>query len=388
MLSMAVQSDGGFAVKRHRLGLVGGGPGSFIGAVHRIAAELDRRFVLVAGAFSSDAVRSAQAGGAYGIDPGRAYATVEAMIAAEAARADGIEVITIATPNHLHLQAAHAALDAGLAVMSDKPATASLAEARELAGIVAHAARPYALSYTYTGYPLVRQARALVAGGALGEIRKVVVEYPQGWLAAPIERAGSKQAGWRTDPARAGAGGCSGDIGVHAFNLAEFVTGQPVKRLLADLATVVPGRALDDDVAVLLRFAGGARGVLMASQISIGELNGLRIRVYGSQAAIDWRQEQPNVLTLSRLDGRVETLRTGDAQLAPAARAATRLPGGHPEGYLEAFANLYGDFADLLEGRGQADLVQGVDQGVRGMAFIETAVAASRAGAGWVDLVI
>jgi predicted dehydrogenase len=370
---------------RHRLGLVGGGPGSFIGPVHRIAAELDRRFVLVAGAFSSDPARSTQAGREYGIDPDRAYADVASMIAAEARRADGIEVITIATPNHLHLPAARAALDAGLAVMSDKPATASLAEAYTLAHIVARANRPYALSYTYSGYPLVRQARALIADGVLGEIRKIVVEYPQGWLAAPIELAGSKQAAWRTDPARAGAGGCIGDIGVHAFNLAEFVTGQQVTWLLADLATMVPGRALDDDVAVLLRFHGGARGVLMASQISIGELNGLRLRVYGSKAALDWRQEQPNTLMLSRLDGRVETLRTGDPNLAVAARAATRLPGGHPEGYLEAFANLYKDFADLLEGNGQAGLVQGMDEGVRGMAFIETAVAASRAGAGWVE---
>ena len=258
-------------------------------------------------------------------------------------------------------------------------------EARSLAGIVAGADRPYALSYTYTGYPLVRQARALIADGVLGELRKIVVEYPQGWLAAPIEHAGSKQAAWRTDPARAGAGGCIGDIGVHAFNLAEFVTQRRVTRLCADLATVVPGRALDDDVSVLLRFEGGVRGVLMASQISIGELNGLRIRVYGSRAGLDWRQEQPNTLTLSHLEGRLEILRTGDGQLAPAARAATRLPGGHPEGYLEAFANLYKDFADLLDGHGEAGLVQGVEEGVRGMAFIETAVDASRTGSGWID---
>jgi predicted dehydrogenase len=268
--------------------------------------------------------------------------------------------------------------------MSDKPMTASLAEARELADLVAQAGRPYALTYTYSGYPLVREARARVAAGAIGKVRKVVVEYPQGWLAGPAE---GKQAEWRVDPARAGAGGCIGDIGVHAFQLAEFVTGLKVTRLFADLAAVVPARALDDDCSILLRFDNGARGVLLASQIEVGELNGLRIRCYGDRGGLVWRQESPNDLTLHHLDGRTEIVRAGDAVLGSDARARTRTPGGHPEGYLEAFANLYRDFAAVLRGQ-DAPLLPGSTDGLRGMAFIETAVAASRDDAGWVDLKI
>lgn len=369
--------------KRLRMGLIGGGPGSFIGPVHRMAAELDGQIALVAGAFSSDAARSALAGEIYGIDPQRAYPDVAAMLTAEAARADPIDFVAIATPNYHHLSAATQSLAAGFAVVSDKPATASLEEARTLRDAVAAAGRPYALTYTYTGYPLVREARERVRRGAIGAVRKVVVEYPQGWLAGPAEHADNRQAAWRVDPTQAGPGGCIGDIGVHAFNLAEFVTGLSVDRLLADLGTVVPGRRLDDDVSVLLRFEGGARGVLMASQISIGELNGLRIRVYGETGSLDWHQEQPNSLSLHFSDGRTEVLRTGDAGLGADAHAATRLPGGHPEGYLEAFANLYRDVATVLRG-GTAPALQGVHEGVRGMAFIDTAVRASREQSGWV----
>jgi predicted dehydrogenase len=269
-------------------------------------------------------------------------------------------------------------------VLSDKPATATLEEARELATLIAAAGRPYGLTYTYSGYPLVREARERIAAGAIGTVRKVVVEYPQGWLAGEAE---GKQAAWRVDPAQAGIGGCIGDIGVHAFHLAEFVTGHRVARLLADLAAIVPGRALDDDCSVLLRFDNGARGVLLASQISVGERNGLRLRVYGDRGGLDWRQEQPNALWLHHADGRTELVQTGDAALSPAAQATTRTPGGHPEGYLEAFANLYRDFAARLRGEGGA-LLPGIDDGLRSMAFVATAVDASRHERGWVDLTV
>ena len=360
--------------------MIGGGPGAFIGPIHRIAAELDREIELVAGAFSSDAARSREAGDAYRIDPARAYASVDAMLEHEAARADGIDFVAITSPNHHHLIAARAALTAGVPVLSDKPATATLAEARALERVVDASGLPYGLTYTYSGYPLVREMRALIAAGGIGTVRKVVVEYVQGWLAG---EASGKQAEWRVDPARAGEGGAIADIGVHAFHLAEFVTGQRVVRLCADLAAVVPGRALDDDCQVLLGFDNGARGVLLASQVMFGERNGLRLRVYGDRGGLDWRQEAPNCLTLHRADGRTEIVQAGDAGLGAAAVQASRTPGGHPEGYLEAFANLYRDFARCLRGE-PGSLVPGIAEGVRGMAFIHTAVTSSRAAAGWV----
>ncbi|OAN62331.1 Gfo/Idh/MocA family protein [Sphingomonas sp. TDK1] len=372
-------------MRRLRMGLIGGGPGAFIGPVHRIAATLDSEIELVAGAFSRAPERSRQAGKAYGIAEDRSYPSWMALIEQERTRPDGIDFLTIATPNDTHLPIARAALAAGIAVMSDKPATATLAQARELAEIVREADRPYALSYTYSGYPLVRHARALIASGGLGTVRKVVVEYLQGWLAAPIERAGNKQAEWRTDAGKSGVGGAIGDIGVHAFHLAEFVTGLAVEAINADLAAVVPGRALDDDCSVLLRFAGGARGVLLASQIAIGEANGLTLRVYGDKASLAWRQESPNQLLIHHLSGRSEMLTAGGAGMLPAATAAARLPAGHPEGYLEAFANLYRDFARRLRGRPAPDL-PGMEDGVRSLQFIEQAVAASRDNRGWVPL--
>jgi predicted dehydrogenase len=369
-------------MRRLRMGMIGGGPGSFIGPIHRIAAELDREIELVAGVFSSNPERSREGGENYRIDPARAYPDLATMFAAEKAREDGIDFVAIVTPNHHHLPAAQAALEAGIPVLSDKPATATLDEARELANLVRDSGLPYGLTHTYTGYSLVREAKARVAGGAIGTVRKVVVEYPQGWLAG---EAIGKQAEWRVDPARSGEGGCIGDIGTHAFQLAEFVTGLRVTELLADLAAVVPGRHLDDDVSVLLRFDNGARGVLLASQIEVGELNGLRIRAYGDKGGLVWKQEEPNTLTLYSIDGTTQVIRAGDASIGPDARAATRTPGGHPEGYLEAFANLYRDFAKLLRGE-PAPLLPGIDDGVRGMAFIATAVAASRDRAGWVPL--
>jgi predicted dehydrogenase len=363
------------------MGMIGGGPGAFIGPVHRIAAELDRDVELVAGVFSRDAQRSIQAGHLYGIDANRAYPSLDTMLGEEVGRADPIDFVTIVTPNRHHLPAARAALNAGFAVLSDKPMAASLDEAIELAALAASAMRPYALTYTYSGYPLVREARARIASSALGTIRKVIVEYQQGWLAGPAK---GKQAEWRIDPAEAGNGGCIGDIGVHAFHLAEFVTGLRVSRVLSDLASVVPGRQLDDDNAVLLRFDNGARGVLLASQIAIGERNGLRLRVYGDKGGLDWCQENPNFLNLHHDDGRMEIVQAGDATLGPDAMAASRTPGGHPEGYLEAFANLYRDFARVLRG-GEAPLLPRAQDGLRSMAFIDAAV---RTSGTWTDLTI
>lgn len=371
-------------MRRLRMGMIGGGPGAFIGPVHRIAAELDREIELVAGAFSSSAEKSRAAGEAYRIDPSRAYADIATMLAEEAKRSDPIDFVAITTPNHMHLPAAKAALEAGFAVICDKPATTTLAQAHELAAIVEKAGKPFALTYTYSGYPLVREARARIAAGTLGAIRKVVVEYPQGWLSKPDT---GKQAEWRGDPARSGVGGCVADIGVHAFHLAEFITGLQVSEILADLGTVVPGRRVDDDCQILLRFANGARGALLASQISVGERNGLTIRIYGEKAGLRWRQEDPNMLWIYHDDGRSELVQAGDPGLGADAGRASRTPGGHPEGYLEAFANLYRDFARQIRGE-EGSLVPGIADGLRGMALIEQSVALSKAGAGWTKFTV
>ena len=370
-----------------RMAMVGGGPGSFIGPVHRMAAELDGRIRLAAGVFSRDPAKNAQAAADWGVSPDRVYPDHHAMIAAERARPDGVQLVSVVTPNHLHFDVSAAALNGGLHVISDKPATLDLAQARALADIVAASGKLYGLTYTYTGYPMVREAREILARGDLGAVRKVVVEYAQGWLSRPIERDGdNKQAAWRADPARSGVGGCIGDIGVHAFNIAEFVAGVRVERLCADVATVVPGRSLDDDCNVLLRFANGARGVLIASQVSAGARNGLRLSVYGEKGGLTWSHERPNELTLDWLDGPSQVLHAGSAYLGAAARAVTRLPTGHPEGFIEAFANIYRDFADAILGGPGGGLVPDIVEGVRGMAFVERAVAASRDEAGWVAL--
>jgi len=369
-----------------RLAMVGGGPGSFIGPVHRMAAELDGRIRLTAGVFSRDPAKNAQAAADWGVAPDRVYPDHHAMIAAERGRDDGVDLVSVVTPNHLHFDVAAAALKGGLHVISDKPATLNLAQARDLAEIVAASGKRYGLTYTYTGYPMVREAREIVARGDLGAVRKVVVEYSQGWLSRPLEREDNKQASWRSDPNKSGVGGCIGDIGVHAFNIAEFITGGRVERLCADVAAVVPGRDLDDDCNVLLRFEGAARGVLIASQISAGARNGLRISVYGETGGLTWGHEDPNVLTLDWLDGPSQVLHAGSAYLGVGARAVTRLPTGHPEGFIEAFANIYRDFADAILGQGDGQLVPDIAEGVRGMAFVERAVAASRADAGWVLL--
>ena len=370
--------------RKLRMGMVGGGPGAFIGPVHKIAAELDGKIELVAGAFSQSAERSRAAGAGFAIDPARAYSSYDRMFEAEKQRTDGIDFVVIATPNHLHLPVAKAALGAGIAVMSDKPATATYDEVLELESVVNKAALPYGLTHTYAGYSLVREARALLAAGALGPIRKVAVEYLQGWLSAPLEASGQKQAAWRSDPTLNGPGGCIGDIGTHAFHLLEYVTGLKVTSINAALRTFVPGRRLDDDCNALLRLEGGASGTLMASQVAAGERNGLCLRVYGEKGSIEWRQEDPNRLRVKWLDGPEEIRHAAGGYLGADARAVTRLPGGHPEGYIEAFAVLYREFADGLVAW-QKDpshimpvTLPGIQAGVRGMRFIERAIESSR----------
>ena len=380
--------------RKLRMGMVGGGPGAFIGPVHRMAAELDGRIELVAGAFSSSAEKSRMAGASYRIDPERAYGSYEEMFAKEKQRADGIDFVVIATPNSTHLPIAKAALEAGVPVVSDKPATATYDEVLELERAVKMAGLPYALTHTYAGYALVRDARAICASGELGAIRKVAVEYLQGWLSAPLERTGQKQAAWRADPALNGPGGCIGDIGTHAFHLAEYVTGMDVTALHGTLRSVVAGRKVDDDCTALLKMSNGAgveaEGVLMASQIAAGEGNGLRIRVYGEAASLHWAQETPNTLTVRRNSGPDETRHAGMAYLSADAVRVTRLPGGHPEGYLEAFAVLYREFADWLEAwradgaDAPPETLPGIRAGVRGMRFVERAMESNRTGK-WVE---
>jgi predicted dehydrogenase len=376
--------------RKLRMGMVGGGPGAFIGPVHKMAAELDGKIELVAGAFSQSAERSKAAGVGFGIDPERAYADFREMIRAEGKRADGIDLVVIATPNHMHLPVALAALEAGIPVMSDKPATATYAEVLELEAAVAKAGVPYALTHTYAGYSLVREARAICRSGQLGAIRKVAVEYLQGWLSRPLETTGQKQAAWRSDPKLNGPGGCIGDIGTHALHLSEYVTCTKVISLNAVLRTVVAGRRLDDDCNALIRMENGASGTLMASQVAAGEGNGLRLRVYGENGSIDWRQEDPNRLRVKWLDGPEEIRHAAAAYLSGDARAVTRLPGGHPEGYIEAFAVLYREFAEELwawkEGKvnPMPETLPGIVAGVRGMRFIERAIESSRTES-WVE---
>ena len=376
--------------RKLRMGMVGGGPGAFIGPVHKMAAELDGRIELVAGAFSQSAERSRTAGETFRIDPARAYAGYEEMLKAERARAGGIDFVVIATPNHLHLPVAVAALEAGFAVVSDKPATATYAEVVELEAAVRKAGLPYALTHTYAGYSLVREARSICQSGQLGKIRKVAVEYLQGWLSKPLETTGQKQAAWRSDPALNGPGGCIGDIGTHAFHLVEYVTGARVTSLNAALRMVVPGRRLDDDCNALLRMENGATGTLMASQVAAGEGNGLRLRVYGEKGSIEWHQEDPNRLRVKWEGGPEEVRYAAGGYLSPGARAVTRLPGGHPEGYVEAFAVLYREFAEGLtafkDGKPNPmpETLPGIVAGVRGMRFIERAIESSRTES-WVE---
>ena len=372
---------------RLRLGMVGGGEGAFIGAVHRIAARIDDEWELVAGALSSDPERARRSGASLRLDPDRSYASFTDMAKAEAGRLDAVAIVT---PNHVHHPAAAAFLDAGIDVICDKPLCRTMDEAHDLAARVEASGKLFAITYNYTGYPMVRHAREMVAAGALGKIRSVQAEYAQDWLSTDLESTGQKQAGWRTDPARSGAGGAIGDIGTHAFNLAEFITGLECAELAADLQSFVPGRRLDDNAQMLLRFQGGARGSLWASQVAPGNENGLAIRIYGETGSLSWRQEHPNQLHHAALGQPPAVITRGGPGAGPAAAHATRIPAGHPEGYLEGFGQLYRDIAAQLRAR-QAGiapdpavmLVPGIAEGVRGMAFVTAAVASSGANGGW-----
>jgi predicted dehydrogenase len=376
--------------RKLRMGMAGGGPGSFIGPVHRIAAELNGRIQLVAGAFSQSPERTREAGLRFGIDPARAYADYRRMMEAESRRPDGIDFVVIATPNHLHLPIARAAFEAGIPVMSDKPATATYDEALELAEIVGKSGLPYGLTHTYAGYAMVREARALCAAGRLGPIRKVAVEYFQGWLSGPLEATGHRQAEWRTDPMRSGPGGAIGDIGTHAFHLLEYVSGLRVTAINATLRSVVPGRRLDDDCNAFLRLSNGAAGTLACSQVAAGEINQVRLRIYGETGSLEWLQQDPNRLIVRQQDGPEEIRHAAAAYLSADARSVARVPSGHPEGYIEAFAVLYREFADALAAwkQGSANplppTLPGIEAGLRGMRFIERAIESHRRSA-WVD---
>lgn len=374
------------------MGMVGGGEGAFIGAVHRMAAAIDGEIELVCGAFSSDAERSARSGEALYLDSGRVYSNYTAMLTAEAQLPpeQRMQFVAIVTPNHMHYPVADAALRAGFHVMSDKPATFNLPEALQLRELVRETGLLYGLTHTYTGYPLVKEARERVARGDLGTIRKVVVEYPQGWLSDRQEDEDNKQAAWRLDPKQAGISSCMGDIGVHAANLAEYVTGLKISEICSDLTAFVEGRELDDDGAILLRYENGARGVLHSSQVSVGEENGIKIRAYGEKGGLEWEQLEPNTLWLKWQDRPTEMLRTGGAYLSELAAANTRTPLGHPEGYLEAFANLYMAFAGQIRAFEAGEVPDarsadcpGIEEAVRGMTFIEIAVAASNSDVKW-----
>ena len=380
-----------------RMGMVGGGVGAFIGEVHRMAARLDNRIDLVCGAFSSNAARSKQSGKDLGLDANRVYGSYEEMFKAEAGLPEDqrMQFVSIVTPNATHFPVAKAALEAGFHVMSDKPATFDLKEARALKRLVEKTGLQYGLTHNYTGYPLVKEARDMVKKGKLGDIKKVVVEYPQGWLATNLEQSGQKQAGWRTDPSQAGISCCMGDIGTHAENLAEYITGLKIVELCADLSTFVPGRKLDDDGNVLLRLENGAKGLLHASQISVGEENGLNIRVYGSKGGLKWVQAMPNQLFVYAMDKPMQVLTPGanNAWLSKAALHHCRLPAGHPEAFLEAFANVYRNYVDTLSAKLAGKKPKAldldfptIDDGVRGMAFIETVVKSSQSKQKWVKM--
>jgi len=376
---------------RIRYGMVGGGPGAFIGAVHRMAARLEGRYELVAGAFSSDPGRAAAMGAELNLDPGRAYETFGEMAQAERARRDGIEAVVIVTPNHLHFAVARAFLEAGVHVICDKPVTTTLADAEALRELVKASGRLFFVTYTYGTYPMVSQARALVRSGEIGAVRVVQVEYAQSWLSTAVEFAGSRQASWRTDPARAGEGGCLGDIGTHAYHLVEYVTGLTTQSLAAELTRFVPGRRLDDNVQVMLRFAGGARGSLWASQVAAGEDNALRLRVYGEKASVCWDQEHPEELRFAPLGSPPQTMRRGGPGVGPWATGVTRLPIGHPEGTLEGFGLLYSEVADaIIAVREQRPLpairVATIEEGVAGVRFVDACVRSARQDTAWVNL--
>jgi predicted dehydrogenase len=379
--------------RRLRLGMIGGGRGAFIGGVHRIAARLDDRYELVAGVFSADPQRSRDSGADLLLDARRCYASVDEMIEAESARADRVDVVAIVTPNHLHHAAAKKFLEAGVHVICDKPMTTSVADAEDLVSTAERTQRVLAVTYNYSGYPLIRQAKEMIAAGDLGELRLVQVEYAQDWLTTLLEAEGQKQASWRADPKLAGAAAAVGDIGTHAFHLAEFVSGLRVAQLAADLSTHVAGRKLDDNAQMLLRFANGARGSLWASQVAPGNENGLRLRIYGSKGGLEWSQEEPNHMRHAPYGQQPRIIARGGPGLSPIAASGTRIPAGHPEGYLEGFAQVYRDIADLIAAYDAkssppagARLAPTARDGLRGVQFVHAAVESSRKDAAWVNL--
>jgi predicted dehydrogenase len=379
--------------RRLRLGMVGGGPGAFIGAVHRIAARMDDHFELVAAALSSDPARSRAAAIDLHVAPERAYGSFAEMVAAEAKRPDRIDAVSIVTPNHVHFGPAKAFLEAGIHVICDKPLTTTVADALALAEIVRRSGLIFGLTHNYTGYPLVRQAREMIAAGELGRLRVVQVEYAQDWLTTAVEATGQKQAVWRTDPAQSGPAGSLGDIGTHAYNIACFVTGLRCYQVAADVSIFVPGRRLDDNVQVLLRFEGGARGMLWASQVATGNENNLRLRVYGEKAGLEWGQENPNYLRFTRYGKEPMTISRNGAGSTDVAKHASRIPSGHPEGYLEAFAQLYADLAEQISARNEKRapsptslLVPGVVEGVEGVRFISGVLESSGKNSAWVGI--
>lgn len=375
---------------RIRLGMIGGGQGAFIGAVHRIAARIDDQYELVAGALSSDADRALASAKELGLASDRSYADVDALIAGETGRDDGIEAVAIVTPNHVHYPAAKACLEAGIHVICDKPLTVTSDEANDLIEVAKSKDRILAVTYNYSGYPMIRQARDMIANGELGDIRVVQVEYAQDWLTEPLEQTGQKQAAWRTDPKKSGAGGCVGDIGTHAYHIAGFVTGLKAKSLCADLTSFVDGRVLDDNVSVLLHYENGAKGMLWASQVAPGNENGLRLRVCGTKGGLYWAQEDPNYLQFATFGETPQRITRGGPGSGDAAGAVTRIPAGHPEGYLEGFATLYKEIAEEIrasrngESTG-APFPRGED-GASGVLFVEKTVESSQAGAVWVDV--
>lgn len=373
--------------RKLRAGIVGGGQGAFIGAVHRIACELDGQAEVVAGALSSDPQRAAASAQAWFLK--RSYASYEEMAEVEASLPDGIDVVMITTPNHLHYPVARAFLIHGIHVVCDKPMTFTVAEAHELVALVERQQLLFALTHNYTGYPAIRQARHIVQQGELGPIRKVLVEYLQDWLMEPLEQRGNKQAEWRTDPTKAGIAGCIGDIGTHGENLLAYITGLRIASVCADLTTFVEGRQLDDDANILLRLENGGKGVLTCSQIAAGEENALSIRIYGSQAGLEWHQMEPNTLIFKRPGQPHQILRTGQSYMSAASSSVTRLPPGHPEGYLEAFANLYtlvcADIRRVATSLAPLGGYPTIYDGLRGMQFIARVVESSQKGAVWID---
>ena len=377
---------------RIRLGMVGGGQGAFIGAVHRIASRIDDQYELVAGALSSQRKRAVDSALELGIERDRAYGDYEEMAKAESKRKDGIEVVSIVTPNHMHAGPAKAFLKAGIHVICDKPLSLNVAEATELVKLAKKSGKIFAVTHNYTGYPMIRQAREMIAAGELGELRHVQAEYAQDWLTERLEATGQKQADWRTDPKRSGAGGSLGDIGTHAYNLACFVTGLTLDSLLADLTTFVKGRKLDDSDNILLRFKGGAKGMLWASQVAPGNENGLTLRVYGTKGGISWKQEEPNTLWFSPFGQAPRKITRGGHGAGVAAGRVTRVPSGHPEGYLEGFANIYAEVARAIRAArtgakpDPAVMFPTVEDGLTGMEFVEAAVKSSAKGSIWVKV--